>query len=92
MTSMSVVVGGLRLCWPDNTNYRTVLAGLSDVMFNNTTMSLDDMESDALDTMQQLYPGGYTLKALYDVDLHVVRFKLIFNTPADETAFLLKYS
>lgn len=91
MKSISVVVGGLRLRWPNNTNYRTVLEGLGDIMFNNTTMSLDDMESDALDEMQKLYPGGYTVKALYDVDAHIVKFKLIFNTPADETFFKLKY-
>jgi hypothetical protein len=54
-------------------------------------MSLDDLESNALDEMQKLYPGGYTVKALYDVDTHTVKFKLVFNSPRDETFFKLKY-
>ena len=54
-------------------------------------MSRNDIESNALDEMQKIYPGGYTLKALYDVDTHAVKFKLIFNTSADETFFKLKY-
>ena len=91
MTSISVAVGGLRIRWPDNTNYRRVLDGLGDIMFNNTIMSRDEVESEALDEMQKLYPGGYTVKALYDVDTHAVKCKLVFNSPRDETFFKLKY-
>jgi hypothetical protein len=90
MTSISVVVGGLRISWPDNTNYRRVLDGLRDILFHRT-MSIDDLESNTLDEMQKLYPGGYTVKALYDVDTHTVKFKLVFNSPRDETFFKLKY-
>lgn len=87
----STQIGTIRIRYPDSWTYLRVLESIQDTVFAQSR-NLDDIESNALDEMQKLYPGGYTLKALYDIDTHSVKFKLIFNTPADETAFLLKYS
>lgn len=86
----TVTTGNLRRSFPDQYTWRQVL---EDIFLSTVsqTRSLDDIESNAMDLMQTAYPGNYTIKALYDVDEQAVRFKLIFNTPADETFFKLKY-
>ena len=83
--------GTIRIRYPDSWTYLRILESIQDRVFAQSR-NLDDIESNALDEMQKMFPGNYTLKALYDVDLHAVRFKLIFNSPADETFFKLKYS
>ena len=87
----STQIGTIRIRYPDSWTYLRVLESIQDTVFAQSR-NLDDIESNALDEMQKMFPGNYTLKALYDVDLHDVRFKLIFNSPADETFFKLKYS
>lgn len=77
--------------YPNSWTYLKVLESIQSTTFAQSR-NLDDIESNALDEMQKMFPGNYTLKALYDVDLHAVRLKFVFNSPADETVFLLKYS
>ena len=87
----STQIGTIRIRYPDSWTYLRVLESIQDTVFAQSR-NLDDIESNALDEMQKMFPGNYTLKALYDVELHAVQFKLIFNSPADETFFKLKYS
>ena len=52
----------------------------------------EDIKSDCMDQMQQHYPGGYDLvwaKDPKDRDYHLAPR---FHTPADETAFLLRWA
>ena len=92
MPPISVVVGTQRIIYPNSMHYNGVLASLSDRLFTKAgLMSLDDMERVALSEMQKLYPGSYSLKVVYDVDTHAAKFKLMFNSQADETFFKLKY-
>ena len=86
----SMQTGTIRINYPDSWTYLKVLESIQSTTFAQSR-NLDDIESNALDEMQKMFPGNYTVKALYDVDTHTVKFKLVFNSPRDETFFKLKY-
>lgn len=44
------------------------------------------------DAMQAAFPGNYTVDSYTDWDEMILLPKLRFNTPQDETMFLLRYS
>jgi hypothetical protein len=44
----------------------------------------------AYDMFQRIAPGKYTVEEKYNIEKRQFEFKLIFDTPKDETAFYLK--
>lgn len=42
--------------------------------------------------MQEKYPGDYIIEEYYDTDTMKFAYKLEFNSPEDQTVFILKYA
>jgi hypothetical protein len=52
----------------------------------------EDIKSDCMDRMQQHYPGGYDLVWAKDPEQRDYHLAPRFHSPADETAFILRWS
>jgi hypothetical protein len=45
----------------------------------------------AYDMFQRIAPGKYTVEERYNTEKYKFEFKLVFETPNEETVFYLKY-
>jgi len=50
------------------------------------------LPQNGLEEMQKRYPGEYIVEEYYDVNHQRFRFRLKFNSPEEESLWLLKFS
>lgn len=63
--------------------------------YNRYTQDKDQPEfkiMTAIAHMQEIYPGNYILEEYYDSDTKRHRLKMVFDSPEEESMFIMRYS